>query len=219
MKTVGVVLSGCGFLDGAEIHEAVLTLLAIDNCCDVTTQIFAPSIDQYHVVNHATKEIAGEKRDVFVEASRIARGKLSKLEDAKSSNLDALIIPGGFGAAKNLSTFAFNGAAAKINPSLEKLIIEMHSLKKPIGAICISPAIVCLALKGRGVHVTIGNDKATAAEIEKLGNHHVVTTADGFYVDSINKIVSTPAYMYEDTTISKVSTGITGCVSAALEMI
>jgi enhancing lycopene biosynthesis protein 2 len=192
--------------------------LALDKC-GVEIELFAPDIEQYHTVDHDSGKELDQKRNVLVEAARIARGKIKKLKDADSSKLDGIIIPGGFGVAKNLSTFAFEGARAKVNSDFEKLVKNMFNEKKPIGAICISPAVLCLILKDKGIHVTIGNDRATVEEISRLGAHHVVTSADGFYVDGDNKIVSTPAYMYEETTISKVSKGIEGCISAVVELI
>ena len=211
---VGVVLAGCGVMDGSEIHEAMLTLFFLDKA-GAEIICMAPDNDQYHVVNHLTgKEAKGEKRNILVEAARIARGNIKDIKGIKATDLDALIIPGGYGAAKNLCNFAVKGADCTVNPEVERLIKEMHRAGKPIGFICIAPVI---AAKVLGAKVTIGNDKDTADAIEKMGGKHVVRTVDDIAVDGKNKVVSTPAYMLGPT-ISKVALGIEKLVNKVLEM-
>ncbi|MCK4278479.1 MAG: isoprenoid biosynthesis glyoxalase ElbB [Desulfurellaceae bacterium] len=211
---VGVVLAGCGVMDGSEIHEAMLTLFFLDKA-GAEIICMAPDNDQYHVVNHLTgKEAKGEKRNILVEAARIARGNIKDIKGIKATDLDALIIPGGYGAAKNLCNFAVKGADCTVNPEVERLIKEMHRAGKPIGFICIAPVI---AAKVLGAKVTIGNDKDTADAIEKMGGKHVVRTVDDIAVDEKNKVVSTPAYMLGPT-ISKVALGIEKLVNKVLEM-
>ena len=163
MAKVGVLLSGCGFLDGAEIHESVLTLLALDRA-GAEIICMAPNIDQYHVIDHLTQEVADEKRNVLVESARIARGEIKDLKDVTSSDLDALILPGGFGAAKNLSDFAIKGTDATVNSEVKRILEEMVAAKKPVGAICIAPATLTKALSDINPEVTIGTDPATAAD-------------------------------------------------------
>ncbi len=206
---VGVVLSGCGFLDGAEIHESVLTLLHLDRA-GAEVVCMAPKKAQMHVVDHTTGEpVEGQTRDVFVEAARIARGKIRDLAEVGPDELDALVMPGGFGAAKNLSNFAVVGADAEVDPSLRSLITGMRAAGKPIGAICISPAVLAAALRGSETEatLTIGDDAGTAGALEAMGAAHECCTVTEFAVDEANKIASTPAYMF-DAKIADVSRGI-----------
>src|SRR5262245_50239615 len=157
MVKVGVVLSGCGFLDGSEIHEAVLTLLALDRA-GATAVCLAPNIEQRSVVDHRSGNPAESVRNVLEESARIARGKVRDIAQAKAAELDALVLPGGYGAAKNLCDFAVAGAKAKVDPGVLKLVREMHSAKKPIAAWCIAPALLAAALKEAHVKLTIGDD-------------------------------------------------------------
>ncbi len=191
------VLSGCGFLDGAEIHESVCTLLALDQaraqalCC-------APNVAQMHVVDHTRRESApGESRNVLTESARIARGEIQDIATVKAADIDAVIFPGGFGAAKNLCTFAIDGSACTVNPEVERLIGEMLDAGKPIGAICIAPALLARVVGQRDVHpkLTIGSDAETAAAIETMGATHFDCPAREHVVDEKHRIVSTPAYM------------------------
>lgn len=216
-KKVAVILSGCGYLDGAEIRESVLSLLYLDNeGADVS--IFAPKQDQHHVLNHLDGSEATSKRNVLEESARIARGKVSDLTQCQPENFDALVLPGGFGVAKNLCSFAFDGSKAKVSPLVKELILGFHSAKKPIGAICISPALVALCLGDKGVEVTIGNDPETAAEIEKLGARHRNCEVDSCVIDRTNKVVTTPAYMYDDAPLGKIGQGIAACVTELLNL-
>lgn len=191
---VGVMLSGCGVFDGAEIHEAVLTLFYLEKAgADIVCM--APDVDQLHVINHLTNEETDEKRNVLVESARIARGEIKNTKDVTADDLDALILPGGFGAAKNLSDFAVKGPEADIHPDVKRLLQEMAEKKKPIGAICIAPATLTLGLSDRKPEVTIGDDVGTASAIEKMGGVHHTCSVDMIYVDQPNNIVTTPAYM------------------------
>ena len=195
-KKFAVVLSGCGVFDGAEIHEATLTMLAIkEEGADY--QCFAPDIPQYHVINHLTGEEMNESRNVLIESARIARGDIKPLSEYKAADFDALIFPGGFGAAKNLSTVAFDGPNATVNPEVEAAIKSTLSLHKPIGALCISPAVVAKVIEG--VEVTIGNDPGTAEAIEKMGSKHVVTTHGQVVHDHKYNVFTTPCYMLDAT--------------------
>lgn len=213
---VGVVLSGCGYLDGAEIHESICALLALDRA-GVETRIFAPDME-LDVVDHRTGQGTGERRNVLVEAARIARGQVEELGMARAADLDALILPGGFGAAKNLSSFATDGAHASMHEGLSTLMRDMHAAGKPIGAICISPALVALALGKAGPTITIGNDAGTAGALEKLGCHHQDCAVEDIVVDRPNKIVTTPAYMLGPS-IAHVQQGIEKCVKATLDLL
>ncbi len=193
-KKIGVVLSGCGVFDGSEIHESVLTLLALDRA-GAKVLCMAPDVDQHHVINHLKGEEADEKRNVLVESARIARGNIEDIAGVRADDLDAVIFPGGFGAAKNLCTFAFDGPNATVNPEVERLIKEMFAARKPIGLICIAPAIGAKVLGDSGVELTIGNDAETAAGIEATGAKHVNCSVTETHEDPERKIVSTPAYM------------------------
>ncbi len=217
MAKVGVVLSGCGVFDGAEIHEATLALLFLDKA-GAEIICMAPNVDQMHVVNHIKGEATGDKRNVLVESSRIARGAIKDIEDVKAGDLDALIFPGGFGAAKNLCNFAVKGADCAVNPSVERLIKEMHAAKKPIGFACIAPVIAAKVLGSFGPQLTIGSDKDTAGAIEKLGAKHVECKVDNAVVCQKNKIVTTPAYMLGPT-ISRVALGMEKLVNEVLKLV
>ena len=193
-KKVGVLLAGCGVFDGSEIHEAVLTLLFLDKA-GVQALCMAPNMDQFHVIDHLTQQESAEKRNVLVESARIARGNIQDVATVKVSDLDALILPGGFGAVKNLSDFALKGPDAVVQPDVLRLIHGMAAAKKPIGAICIAPATLTKAIADKQPEVTIGNDPGTAAGIERMGGKHYTCTAAQVHVDAANRIVSTPAYM------------------------
>lgn len=212
---IAVVLSGCGVYDGAEIHESVLTMLAIDRQ-GAAYACFAPDMPQHHVINHLSGQEAKESRNVLVESARIARGAIKPLSEYKAADFDALIFPGGFGAAKNLCGFAFNGPDCAVNKDVEKAVKETHAAGKPIGALCIAPALIARVL-GK-VEVTIGNDEGTAAAIEKLGAKHAKTTHGEVVVDAANKLVTTPCYML-DATISQIATGAENAVKAVLKLV
>lgn len=210
-----VILSGCGVYDGAEIHEAVLTLLAIDRA-GAAYQCFAPDVAQMHVVNHLTGQPAEESRNVLVEAARIARGHIKPLADLDVADHDALILPGGFGAAKNLCTFAVTGPDCTVEPQTERVIKAAHAAGKPIGALCISPALIAKVLGS--VTVTIGSDAGTAQAVEATGARHVTAGHGQTVVDSANKLVSTPCYML-DATISQIDDGARAVVADILKML
>jgi len=213
-KQTAIILSGCGVYDGAEIHEAILTMLAIaKQNADYT--IFAPDIEQHHVINHLKGEETTEKRNVLVEAARIARGDIKALSDYRVQDFDALFIPGGFGAAKNLSSFAFDGANCTIEKETERAIIETHSAKKPIGALCITPALIAKVLKD--VKVTIGQDKATAEAIEQMGSTHANSNHGEVIIDEANKLATTPCYML-DANLVQIADGADNIVKAVLNM-
>ncbi|OIX30984.1 isoprenoid biosynthesis protein ElbB [Yersinia ruckeri] len=216
MKRVGVVLSGCGVFDGAEIHESVLTLLALDRA-GVEAVCFAPDKPQLHVINHLSGEVSAEVRNVLVESARIARGHIQPLSAANSDNLDALIVTGGFGAAKNLSSFATEGSACSVDQDLYKLVQKMHKADKPIGFMCIAPALLPKLLGDR-VRLTIGNDIDTAESIESMGGEHIVCPVDDVVVDAEHKVVTTPAYMLAGS-ISEAATGIDKLVAKVLDLI
>ncbi|CNL74142.1 isoprenoid biosynthesis glyoxalase ElbB [Yersinia frederiksenii] len=215
MKTVGVVLSGCGVFDGAEIHESVLTLLALDRA-GARVLCFAPDKPQLHVINHVTGEEMAEQRNVLVESARIARGQVASLSSADSTQLDALIVPGGFGAAKNLSDFAIKGSECAIDPDLAKLVQSMHKSGKPIGFMCISP-VMLPKLLGKPIRLTIGNDPDTIDAIEIMGGEHVVCPVEDVVIDIDNKVVTTPAYMLAES-ISDAAKGIDKLVTKVLDL-
>ena len=216
-KKVGVLLSGCGVFDGAEIHEAVLTMLALDRagaqiCC------MAPDMDQMHVINHLTQQETGEKRNVLVESARIARGEIQNLAEVNASDLDALIMPGGFGAAKTLSDFAVRGPEATVHPEVKRIITEMTDAGKPVGAICIAPATLARTIADKNPEVTIGNDLATARAITAMGGIHADSKVEDICVDEKNRLVTTPAYMLGPG-IKEIAVGIEKLVNQVLSMI
>ncbi len=216
-KKIGVVLSGCGVRDGSEIHEAVLTLLAIDRN-GAEAVCMAPDMEAPEV-NHLTMEETGVKRNVLVESARIARGNIQDIKAVNVSDLDAVIFPGGFGAAKNLCNFAERGAGAIIQPEVARLIREMAAAGKPIGAICIAPALIAAVLgKEYAPTVTIGSDAGTAAAIEQTGSTHRDCPATEAVVDTRNRIVTTPAYMLANR-IGETADGIDRAVKELLHLL
>ena len=213
MKKFAVVLSGCGVFDGAEIHEATLSLYAIMKN-GAKYEIFAPDINQHHVINHITGKEMDETRNVLIESARIARGQINPLSAFKADEFDAILFPGGFGAAKNLSDFAFKGADANIHFEVKKAIQDMHLLGKPIGALCISPALVALSLDN--VEMTIGSDEGTADALKALGADHINTGHGDVIHDKKNNVFTTPCYML-DATIIDIADGAENIVTAMLE--
>ena len=209
MNKIGVVLSGCGVYDGAEIHETVITLLAIDRA-GAKSVCMAPDIDQIHVINHHNgEEMVGEKRNVLVESARIARGEIRDINAIKADDIDALVFPGGFGAAKNLSNFAEKGDECDVHPDVMRLVKEFVAKQKPQAALCIAPAMMAKIYESESVKptLTIGNDKDGISMIEAMGSQHQECVATDFVFDETNKIVSTPAYMVGKS-ISEVAEGI-----------
>ena len=220
MPKVGVVLSGCGVNDGAEIHESVITMLFLDRA-GAEMVLMAPNIDQLHVINHATgEEIEGETRNVLVESARIARGEIMDIVDVTSEDIDALIFPGGFGVAKNLCDYAMAGADCSVNPDVFRLVSEVHSAEKPIGVICISPAMMGKVMEkmGEKVSLTIGNDEQTANDLTTMGAKHVTCPVQEIVVDKDKKVVSTPAYMLAGR-ISEAADGIEKLVKEVIDLI
>lgn len=216
MAKVAVVLAGCGFYDGAEINEAVLTLLCLEQQ-GASYQCFAPNIEQMHVVNHLTGEPAqGESRNVLVESARIARGNIKDLGEADIAEFDALLVPGGFGAAKNLSDFAVAGAEMQVQPDFLRVARAFHEAGKPIGLICIAP-VMAAAICGEGTRCTIGNDADTAAAINTMGAEHLECPVAEARVDVERKMVTTPAYMLAGS-VSEAYAGITECVKEVLAL-
>lgn len=216
MKKVAVVLSGCGHRDGAEITEAVSTLIAIGET-NAEYKIFAPDLE-FVVSDPITGNPTSEKRNLLKEAGRIARGKVSDIKNLRVKDFDALAFPGGYGAALHLCTFATEGAKAKVLPEVERVIKEFHSELKPIAAMCIAPVLIARVLGREGVTVTIGTDKETAAEIAKTGAHHENCAVDDYVTDREHKVVTTPAYMYDDAKPSQIFAGIRGAIRELVEM-
>ena len=214
-RNIAVILSGCGHQDGAEIHEATLTLWAIHKN-GAEFQCYAPDIKQHHVLNHITGQEMNEQRNVLIESARIARGKIAALATFNPDSADALIIPGGFGAAKNLSSYAFDGPKCTVNSDVANAIRAMHKAGKPIGALCIAPVILAKVL-GKGT-LTIGQDSGTAENLSAMGARHQPTMQGEIAVDQDNKIVTTPCYML-NSRVDQIGEGADRVVQAVLEMI
>ena len=213
MKNFAIILAGCGVYDGAEIHEAVMAMYAVmKNGAEY--QLFAPDIAQHHVVNHLTGAEMPEIRNVLVESARIARGKIKPLTDLDMRSFDALLFPGGFGVAKNLCSFAFKGADCEVHPQVSKVVREAVSLRKPVGALCISPVILAKVLGE--VEITIGSDTGTAAAVEKMGAKHRNTSHGQVVTDTRHKVFTTPCYML-DATILQIAEGADNIVKAVLK--
>ncbi|MEO4012734.1 MULTISPECIES: isoprenoid biosynthesis glyoxalase ElbB [Pseudomonas] len=214
-KKIAVILSGCGVYDGAEIHESVITLLRLDQR-GAQVQCFAPNIAQLNVINHLTGEEMPESRNVLVESARIARGNIKDIREADVEDFDALIVPGGFGAAKNLSNFAVEGAGCTVQPEVLALAEAFAEAGKPVGLICISPALAA-KIYGPGVTCTIGNDADTAAAMNKMGATHKDCAVSDIVEDKARKLVCTPAYMLAQS-ISEAASGINKLVDRVLEL-
>ena len=215
---VGVLLSGSGVQDGSEIHESVLTALSLEKS-RAEIVFMAPNIDQMHVMNHYTGQEMDEFRNVLVESARISRGNIKDLAEIRGEDLDALIIPGGLGVAKNLSDYAMSGSDCSVNPDVYRLVVEMLISKKPIGAICIAPAMMSKILSEQNLsaNLTVGSDAATSKDIEAMGSQHQNCSTKEVVVDVKNKIVSTPAYM-DAKSISEVAEGIEKLVNEIVSM-
>ncbi len=194
MKKFAIVLSGCGVFDGSEIHEAVLSMLAVKRA-GADYSLFAPNIPQHHVVNHLTGEEMLEQRNVLVESARIARGQIQDLKEYKPTDFDVLLLPGGFGAAKNLSDYAFKGAGMEVLPELSNAIKETYKLKKPIAAVCISPMILAKVLGLEQIQMTIGSDAETASHAESFGTKHQATQTGEILFDKEHRVFTAPCYM------------------------
>lgn len=215
MKKVAVVLSGSGVFDGAEINEAVLTLLHITKQ-GASYQCFAPDIEQMHVVDHLRGEAGGESRNVLVESARIARGEVKPLSELNAADFDALIVPGGFGVAKNFCDFAVNGADMQVNEQVLAVGKAFVDARKPAGYMCIAPVLLP-HIYGEGVRVTIGNDSEVAGAIEKMGGKHVDCPVHDIVVDDNHRLVTTPAYMLAENLVDA-EKGISKLVEKVLYM-
>jgi enhancing lycopene biosynthesis protein 2 len=216
---VAVVLSGCGVFDGSEIHEAVLTLLALDRAdCDV--ECLAPDVPQMHVIDHRSGAVTAETRNVLTESARIARGRVVDIAAADPTRYDAVVLPGGFGAAKNLCDFATRGENARIEPHTARFLAGALAAGRPIGAACIAPAVLAtlLRVQGRSGEVTVGARGAEAVAIERMGVVHVACPVDATHFDAVNGIVTTPAYM-SAASISEAARSIDALVDAVLERV
>ena len=212
---IAVVLSGCGVYDGAEIHESVLTLLALDRQ-GAEYQCYAPNVDQRHVINHLTGEEMDETRNVLVESARIARGGIKDLKELDVAGVDAIVFPGGYGAAKNLSSFAFDGSDCSVQDDVARVVKDAVAAGKPLGALCIMPAVMAKLLDG--AEVTVGQDADTVSAIEGMGARHRTATHGEIVIDAAHRLVTTPCYMIEST-VSQVADGIENAVRAVLDMV
>ena len=214
-KKIAVILSGCGVYDGSEIYESVLTLLRLDqNGADY--QCFAPDDDQHHVVNHLSGEEVEDSRNMLVEAARLARGEIKPLGELDAGEFNGVIIPGGFGAAKNLCDFALKGKDVTVREDVKAAVQGFKAAEKPVGLMCIAP-VMSAKLFGEGVHCTIGNDAETASALKATGAVHKACSVHEVVVDRDHKLVTTPAYMLAGS-ISEAASGIFRLVDTVLEM-
>lgn len=216
MKKVAVILSGCGVYDGSEIYESVLTLLRLEQQ-GAEYQCMAPDVPQLHVIDHCSGEpVPGESRNVLQESARLARGRIIDISTANAADYDALIVPGGFGAAKNLSDFALKGDQCSVNPDVVAFARAIHEAGKPVGLICIAPAMIPQLL-GKGIRCTVGNDADVAGAIERMGGVHENCGVDAIVEDAEAKVVTTPAYMLAGSILDAES-GISKLVDRVLEL-
>lgn len=217
MKKVAMILSGSGHFDGAELRESILSMLALDSI-DIEYEIFAPDRDQMHVINHLSGEVMNEARNVLIESARVARGQIKNITELNVDSYDGLVIPGGFGVAKNYSDFAIKGHEGKVEKDFSSLVKSFHSRAKPICAICIAPAVLSKALGVEGLEVTIGTDEGTASEVEKSGASHINKSVTKAHCDLKNKVVTTPAYMFDSARVSEVYQGINAAIKMFAEL-
>jgi enhancing lycopene biosynthesis protein 2 len=216
--TAALILSGSGHQDGSEIREAVGALWAL-SYHPVRIEAFAPDME-FDVIDHRTGTPTGEVRNVLTESARIMRGSIKPLSELVKTDYQAMILPGGYGAAKNLSTFAEDGASGRVlHPELEHDLIAMHGSGMPIGAMCIAPAVVALALRNEQIEVTVGESGGAAHQIEKIGHRHIAKAAHEIHIDERNNIITTPAYMYDDAPLHDIFTGIKNCVDEVIRRI
>ncbi|EGQ7647323.1 MULTISPECIES: isoprenoid biosynthesis glyoxalase ElbB [Vibrio] len=215
MKKVAVILSGSGVYDGSEIHEAVLALYAIEKA-GATWHCFAPNIDQLHVINHLTGDEMDETRNVLIESARIARGNIDDVAKLNVDEYDALLLPGGFGAAKNLTDFAVSGAECSINTHVAQACRAFANSKKPAGYLCISPVIIPMIYE-QGVKGTVGNDEAVSIAFNQMGGEHTTCPVEDIVFDEKHLVLSTPAYMLAEN-ISQAASGIEKLVSKLIKI-
>ncbi|QRZ24089.1 isoprenoid biosynthesis glyoxalase ElbB [Vibrio sp. sp1] len=215
MKKVAVILSGSGVYDGSEIHEAVLALYAIEKA-GATWHCFAPNIDQLHVINHLTGDEMDETRNVLIESARIARGNIDDVAKLNVDEYDALLLPGGFGAAKNLTDFAVSGAECSINTHVAQACRAFANAKKPAGYLCISPVIIPMIYE-QGVKGTVGNDEAVSIAFNQMGGEHTTCSVEDIVFDEKHLVLSTPAYMLAEN-ISQAASGIEKLVSKLIKI-
>jgi enhancing lycopene biosynthesis protein 2 len=217
MKKIAVILSGAGYLDGAEITETVSVLIELGRA-GVEYDIFAPDKNFNAVAHHSQTQIDLGTRNAIEESARITRGQVKNLNELSVNRYDGVALPGGYGVAKNLSTWAQDGAGCTVNKDFKQILTDFHEQSKPILALCIAPAVVARVLgQVTSPHLTIGNDQSTAKEIEKCGAEHVECSVTDFVTDRENKIVSSPAYMFEEAH-HKVFAGIQKACKEFLEM-
>jgi enhancing lycopene biosynthesis protein 2 len=214
-KKFAVVLSGCGVYDGSEIHEATMALYAIMKNGG-TYEIFAPDIPQHHVINHLTGEEMNESRNVLIESARIARGKIRAITEFNAGEFDALVFPGGFGVAKNLSGFAFDSENYQVDPEIARVVRDMVKLNKPVGALCISPVLLARIIEKPVL--TIGDDPETSSAIEKMGAVHKASGHGDVVVDRNYKLVTSPCYML-DANILQISEGADATIKEILKLL
>ncbi len=224
---IAVLLSGCGVYDGAEIHESVLTLLALDKL-GAEVICTAPNLSQHHVVNHLDGSEQAETRNVLVEAARIARGNIKALNELDLAEIDAVVMPGGFGVAKNFSQWAFQGPDGDIAEEIKQFIVSVVKAKKPLAALCMSPAVVAKALQDSGVSVslTVGTTaadspydiQAISDGLQATGAHAVMAPVNEIVVDKTHRIISSPCYMMS-ASIAQVQQGIEQACQALVDLV
>jgi len=218
MTRVALILAGCGYLDGAEIQEAVCTLLALERA-GIAYRSFAPDIEQFHVVDHSSGEVdSSADRNVLQESARIVRGDLAPLQDLQPGDFDALVMPGGFGVAKNLCTFAVDGPDCQVHPQMAELVRGFHAAGKPIVALCIAPALIAKVL-GDGVELTLGTDDGMAEALNILGATPQKAAETEIVIDQRHRVISSPCYLFDDATVAQIATSTERAVQALLDLL
>lgn len=214
---IAVVLSGCGRADGSEIHESVCALLCLENM-GCTYQCFAPDIKQAAVINHVNNQPMSEKRNVLIEAARIARGNILDIKEFNPDDFDGIIFPGGMGAVTNWCDFAEKGTDCTVNTSIYSVIRQCYDKKLVIGAMCIAPVLIAMVLADKKVHFTLGAGGNMAKKLEALGAVHEEVGVSDVCIDRKNLVCTTPAYMLA-TNMIEVCQGAQNMIGAMCQLI
>lgn len=219
MKRVAMILSGCGVNDGSEMTEAAGLIIALSQA-GYAIRFYAPDRAQHDVIDHAAARPMQDTRNILVESARIARGQIEPLSALSTAHADAVVLPGGFGVAKNLSNFAARGQDARLAPDVAEALAPFLAAGKPLVALCAAPLVLGLLARDAGIEgarLTFGHE-AEGTEliqaIEAWGQKHVEMPVDEACIDSRHHLVSVPAYMYGAATPAEVFGACQAAVSA-----
>lgn len=216
MKKIAIILSGCGNKDGSEITETVLLNLALHQL-GANTEFFAPDFE-YTAVNYLNNETTQQINNALSESAKIARGQIKNVNTLIAENFDALVFPGGLGAARNLSNWTTDKIKGELKPEIKNIILNFHKLNKPMGAICIAPVLFLLAFKKSQLTLTLGQNNELAKLVESSGHFHELCPSTDYITDRDFKLITTPAFMNENATLPEIFKGISGLAKELVEM-